>query len=139
MRVLGFPEEAVDSLLRLVAGLLHLGQVRIRHTRYTLASAYFLYGKVETRPNPAMYSPTPPNHPPYQLAFTADDSGEGSQLAPAPHVASALKAAAELLQLSPSYLKEVLTTRVMETPGESFTVKLRPNQVRFLWEGWGGC
>jgi myosin heavy subunit len=28
MRVLGFPNETVEALLRLVAGLLHLGQVR---------------------------------------------------------------------------------------------------------------
>lgn len=90
MRVLGFPEEAVESLLRLIAGLLHMGQ----------------------------------------LAFTADDSGEGSQLAPAPHVAAALEAAATLLELSPSYLTGVLTTRVMETRGEAFTVKLRPNQAQ---------
>ena len=93
MRVLGFPETTVDSLLRLVAGLLHLGQVSF-------------------------------------AAAADDDAQEGSRLAPGPKVAAALATAAELLGLAPAYLTEVLTTRVVETRGEAFTVKLRPDQAQ---------
>jgi hypothetical protein len=53
-----------------------------------------------------------PTHNHNQVAFTPDDDAEGSQLAPGPHVAAALEAAAELMHLSPSYLMEVRGTLI---------------------------
>jgi myosin-5 len=89
MRVLGFGEENQQAVLRLVAGLLHLGQV----------------------------------------AFQPDGKEEGSEVAPDEYNTRALGNFAELCSVQTDYLLAVLTTRVVETRNEQFTVKLRPEQA----------
>jgi myosin heavy subunit len=64
-----------------------------------------------------------------QVGFQADASGEGSELGGDAYMATEFGHAAELLHLSKDYLQSTLTSRVVETRGESFTVKLKVQQA----------
>ena len=127
MRVLGFPEETVDALLRLVAGLLHLGQVGGFVDGGDLCIyVWILFNSPPPLLPTSSIAPIPPAPP--QVGFTPDDATDGSQVDPSSSH-HALETAAALMGLAPEYVVAVLTTRVVETRGEAFTVQLRPAQV----------
>jgi myosin V len=88
MRVLGFGDDVADTILRIIAGLMHLGQT--------------------------VFCPT---------------KDDGSDLDGDSRVQTAMDYAASLCYLEKDYMMQVLTTRVVETRTESFTVKLRPDQA----------
>lgn len=59
-----------------------------------------------------------------------DDQGEGSNISENdPYVMSCLKAASELLKVSPKLLIETFTSRVIETRDEKYVKKLTPQQA----------
>jgi len=63
------------------------------------------------------------------MHFNADKDGEGSIVDPDDYVQQETKNAAELCFLDKAYMVSTLTTRQVETRGEVFTVKLKPQQA----------